>query len=187
MCAEFLDRLAIESGLGCKRLSAAALRLLASCSWPGNVRQLQNILERAALFADAEEIGDADLLPLLDDSRELTAPGESLEGIGAAHRLPLLEPGDATRAAAAAATPVAPVPDSAPDGCSSCEAFQPACCADRAGALPTLAECECRLIRTALEECSYNKTAAAVVLDVDRRLLARKMSRHGLAAEPVVA
>ena len=161
LSAEFLDRLGVESGLGRKRLSAAALRLLASCSWPGNVRQLQNILERAALFADAEEIGKADLLPLLDDSRELTAPGESLEEIGEAGLLPLLEPGKIVggsharaavpRAAAARDLPVAAATDSACDGPRVCHASQPACCADREGALPTLAECECRLIQAALE------------------------------------
>ena len=110
LCAEFLDRRrsrAVWGANGCRR---PALRLLASCSWPGNVRQLQNILERAALFADTEEIGDADLLPLLDDSRELTAPGESLEEIGAAlgqgggsPRAPCLarrRPGHARRSAA---------------------------------------------------------------------------------------
>ncbi len=197
LSAEFLDRLGVESGLGRKRLSAAALRLLASCSWPGNVRQLQNILERAALFADAEEIGKADLLPLLDDIRELTAPGESLEEIGEAGLLPLLEPGKIVggsharaavpRAAAARDLPVAAATDSACDGPRVCHASQPACCADREGALPTLAECECRLIQAALEECDYNKTAAAGMLHVDRRLLARKMRRYGLAPEPVLA
>jgi transcriptional regulator with PAS, ATPase and Fis domain len=172
LSAEFLDRLGVESGLECKRLSAAALRLLASCSWPGNVRQLQNILERAALFADAEEIGKADLLPLLEPE----------EIVGGSHAR-----ADVPRAAAARDLPVAAATDSACDGPRGCRASQPACCADRDGALPTLAECECRLIRAALEECDYNKTAAAGVLHVDRRLLARKMRRYGLATARVLA
>ncbi|HEY5792629.1 MAG TPA: sigma-54 dependent transcriptional regulator [Chthoniobacterales bacterium] len=39
-----------------KRFSPAAVRLLCACGWPGNVRQLRNLVERLALTAPAHRI-----------------------------------------------------------------------------------------------------------------------------------
>ena len=163
----------------------------------GHVRQLQNILERAALFADAEEIGKADLLPLLDDSRELTAPGESLEEIGEAGLLPLLEPGKIVggsharaavpRAAASRDLPVAAATDSACDGPRVCHASQPACCADREGALPTLAECECRLIQAARRRVRLQQDRGSRHAPRRSPPARARLRRYGLAPEPVLA
>jgi DNA-binding NtrC family response regulator len=47
------------------RLSAAAEQLLRAAKWPGNVRQLQNEMQRAAALCDQDEIGPADLSPEL--------------------------------------------------------------------------------------------------------------------------
>jgi len=44
-----------------KRFSDAALRRLAQLAWPGNVRQLKNVVERAAILADA--VIDPSVLP----------------------------------------------------------------------------------------------------------------------------
>ena len=46
-------------------LSAGAEKLLAEQSWPGNVRQLSNLLERAVILADGPRLGAADLESLL--------------------------------------------------------------------------------------------------------------------------
>ena len=46
-----------------RRASAETLRLLMRHSWPGNIRELHNVLERAALLADGERITPADLPP----------------------------------------------------------------------------------------------------------------------------
>ena len=45
-----------------KRLTPEALESLRSHRWPGNIRELANVVERAALFADGDEIGSGDLL-----------------------------------------------------------------------------------------------------------------------------
>ena len=55
-CHFFLGQWSADNGLPAKRLSAEALRVLMAHDWPGNVRQLHNVLERAALFSDGEEI-----------------------------------------------------------------------------------------------------------------------------------
>ena len=47
------------------RLSSAVLRCLSGYAFPGNVRELRNILERASLMCDGEEIGPEHLPPEL--------------------------------------------------------------------------------------------------------------------------
>jgi two-component system, NtrC family, response regulator HydG len=44
-----------------KRLTAGALRALEALDFPGNVRELRNILERASLLADGDEIDESHL------------------------------------------------------------------------------------------------------------------------------
>ncbi len=66
-----LARLEIQLGLERKQVSAAALEALVRFDWPGNVRQLSNVLERAALFSTSiidiehlpEEIAAIPLVP----------------------------------------------------------------------------------------------------------------------------
>jgi DNA-binding NtrC family response regulator len=46
-------------------LDAAALALLVATAWPGNVRQLANVLERAVILHPGERLGETALRPLL--------------------------------------------------------------------------------------------------------------------------
>jgi DNA-binding NtrC family response regulator len=50
-----------------KRVSAGAERVLAAYDWPGNVRQLRHVVERALVLADGDEFTPADLPPELRD------------------------------------------------------------------------------------------------------------------------
>ena len=61
-----LERLARQSGTPARRLSAEALAELSAYDFPGNVRELENILERAVALSEAGEIlpGDLRLHPL---------------------------------------------------------------------------------------------------------------------------
>jgi DNA-binding NtrC family response regulator len=43
------------------RLSKAALEILHQYSWPGNIRELQNVIERALILAEGDEIRSQDL------------------------------------------------------------------------------------------------------------------------------
>ena len=61
----FLRRLAQSMGRAPVRISEEALRLLQLYDWPGNVRELENALERALVLCGGGEIGEADLVPLM--------------------------------------------------------------------------------------------------------------------------
>ncbi|WP_129346239.1 sigma 54-interacting transcriptional regulator [Sorangium cellulosum] len=56
-----LEKLAARQGRPAYRLSRGALRRLAAYGWPGNVRQLENVLARACVLAPGPEIGPADI------------------------------------------------------------------------------------------------------------------------------
>jgi transcriptional regulator with AAA-type ATPase domain/tetratricopeptide (TPR) repeat protein len=57
MLAEhFLARACADYGLPAKTISPAARALLTAFPWPGNVRQLTNVMERVALLGDAREV-----------------------------------------------------------------------------------------------------------------------------------
>jgi len=58
----FLEKLAKEQGMPRKRLSPAAVAALKSYAWPGNIRELQNVLERAAIFT-MDDVIDVDTFP----------------------------------------------------------------------------------------------------------------------------
>ncbi len=61
IAAHILQRLAAQNGVAPPRLSAPALEELMAYDFPGNVRELENILERALALSPAEELGPPDL------------------------------------------------------------------------------------------------------------------------------
>ncbi len=61
LARRLVQRISAEMGRPGMRLSAAAEQALGSRSWPGNVRQLRNVLERAALLSDHSDLEPVDL------------------------------------------------------------------------------------------------------------------------------
>ena len=58
----FVERFAAEYGKPLRGISPAALRVLASARFPGNVRQLEHSLERAVILSDGDPTGARGLL-----------------------------------------------------------------------------------------------------------------------------
>ncbi|MDH7488818.1 MAG: sigma-54 dependent transcriptional regulator [Anaerolineae bacterium] len=54
--AAFIDDFNRSTGRNITGVSAEALRLLKAYSWPGNIRELRNVIERAIILCDGEEI-----------------------------------------------------------------------------------------------------------------------------------
>ena len=65
LVAHFMKRLSATSGLPMRDIGDDAMAVLQAHSWPGNVRQLRNIVERLLILAtdDAAQAISADLLP----------------------------------------------------------------------------------------------------------------------------
>jgi two-component system nitrogen regulation response regulator NtrX len=61
----FFARFAAEQGVPPPALSSEAVAALQSYEWPGNVRQLRNVVERTIILAPRERVGriDIDMLP----------------------------------------------------------------------------------------------------------------------------
>jgi two-component system, NtrC family, response regulator PilR len=180
LCEAMLARLALRAGLPQPpRLASVALKYLQSYAFPGNVRELENILERALAFCNGEIINveDLGLRPPVPWSAEQERephpqpphpePGEE-SGFEAA-ALPAAgrdgQDGPDRAAAVAAVVGRRPVrmiegvPDSLPD---------------------YLDQIEREAIERALARTRYNRTAAARLLGITFRALRYRMQRLGL-------
>jgi two-component system nitrogen regulation response regulator NtrX len=62
----FLDKFLREHGLAEKTISADAMDFLKSYSWPGNIRELKNLMERISIMVPKEEIGAEDISRYLE-------------------------------------------------------------------------------------------------------------------------
>ena len=65
----FLARFSKRMGRDLRRISDEAMQRLVNYSWPGNIRELENALERAVVVTETDEIGAKDL-PLTMGSQE---------------------------------------------------------------------------------------------------------------------
>ncbi len=158
----FLARHAAELGVDALTLGDEAAAALLSYSFPGNVRELENILERAVALSEGNALHAADLrLP-----EEGTAPARDPQPH--ASRQP--ERAETAPVSAAAA---------APTGAGSGKPARagPSPPADLEGYLGTI---ERDLIMKTLQETRYNRTKAAEQLGITFRALRYKLKKLGI-------
>lgn len=77
----FAGKYAADSETGPVRCSPDAMRLLLGYSWPGNIRELENVIERGMILCDSGAITAECLTPALraaPGGDEVSAPGENL-------------------------------------------------------------------------------------------------------------
>ncbi|MEF2146572.1 MAG: sigma-54 dependent transcriptional regulator [Desulfovibrionaceae bacterium] len=67
LAAFFLDKYAKENQKPVRAFSPAAMDYLSAYEWPGNVRQLENVIERCVVLASGDNIGAEELPPELRD------------------------------------------------------------------------------------------------------------------------
>ncbi|HEV8398026.1 MAG TPA: sigma 54-interacting transcriptional regulator [Vicinamibacterales bacterium] len=94
----FLAKFACDHGKSASRISARALDMLTRYPWPGHVRELANVIERAVLLCDDEVVHGHHLSPAIHaaDGGGLPAPFSLSESLDAYEKDLLL---DALRAA----------------------------------------------------------------------------------------
>jgi two-component system response regulator PilR (NtrC family) len=141
LAERYLDRLAPEWSISRPKLSPEALAALEHYSFPGNVRELENVLERAVALSDGDVIRPEDLHLVERSSHEEERDED-------------------------AATPVA--------------AASPAADPRRVGLEGYIDSLEREAIVRALEECRYNKTAAAKKLGITFRALRYRLKKLGI-------
>jgi transcriptional regulator with PAS, ATPase and Fis domain len=73
LVTHFVERNSRELGLSPRQVSPEAMKLLCGYRWPGNIRELRNVIERAVLLCDSGVI-TPDLLP-----REITGEPSQAE------------------------------------------------------------------------------------------------------------
>lgn len=78
LAEHFLARAAREGG-NPRRLSPAALELLRQYRWPGNVRQLENLIRRLVITGQEPEISRAEMESALNAHPAASPPGEATE------------------------------------------------------------------------------------------------------------
>ncbi len=72
LTAYFIDSFNSEFRKNVKGLTPAAEQLLARYTWPGNIRELRNAVERAMLLVESDRLDEADF-PLLSSKRQVEA------------------------------------------------------------------------------------------------------------------
>jgi len=90
----FLGESAKRLGQTAKRLTPESRTLLLRFPWPGNVRQLRNVIERSSIMANGAQITPADLPPEMKAEAatvQVDAPMASLAAVEKAHILRVLE------------------------------------------------------------------------------------------------
>ena len=164
-----LDDIARRSGLAAKALSADALDRLAARCWPGNIRELRNVLEQSALMTDDRVLTASHL--------DGTAPTSPAAGPP--------EVGNADRAAPRAAAPAQPLVTVVAVAASGAAATPLAAAAPAAAALLVLrplpeqvAELERRAMAAALQATGGNRMAAARLLKISRAAFYDKLARY---------
>src|SRR6267143_1691647 len=80
LAERFLARVCVDYGLPAKRFASDAQARLLAYPWPGNIRELGNVIERVALLAEADLV-TADMLDL--QSASAGAPPAPAPGPGA--------------------------------------------------------------------------------------------------------
>jgi two-component system response regulator AtoC len=147
-------------------LDPDALERLVAYHWPGNIRELENVLERTLLFCDAPMIGVVDL------------PGDLGAGPGMA---------SSTSSAMSAAGSATGIPVFVSGGASSGATMPPSLgsAASNPQSLKELVRAETdrverELIVRALDETGGNVTQAAKLLKISRKSLQTKMKEFGL-------
>ncbi|MDQ5911198.1 MAG: two-component system, NtrC family, response regulator PilR [Pseudomonadota bacterium] len=152
-----LDRLSQESGGAHPRLAPTALAVLRTYPFPGNIRELENILERAFTLCEGQVIQAEDLLlPVVENRLRSSIPVPETSG-GEPAMEPLISPTDSEPKTVP--YPSAPVVN------------------DLEGYLESL---EKAAIMRALEASRYNKTAAAEKLGISFRALRYRLKKLGL-------
>jgi two-component system, NtrC family, response regulator AtoC len=162
-------------------ISAEAVACLGSYNWPGNIRELENLMERTMLFCEGPQIEARDLPPELVQIAGMGSAG-SPSPTSVSAQVPA-----GARLTSAAVVAAVDEPSSGPTGSQPqpTPTSLPAAATGTAGSLKEAVRAETErvereLIIRALDETNGNVTQAARKLKISRKSLQTKMKEFGL-------
>lgn len=174
LAEHFLKRAARRFGLQVRGFSDKAQEMLRAYPWPGNVREMQNTVERAVILADSgRPVGSSALcLPALKTTVSGFHPpdGNSKSPVGEKAGLSMAAPSEP-----AAATPTYPEVADQPRATAV---------AETAAVIP-LHEMEKHAILAALRQNSGNRTQASAQLQISIRTLRNKIQEYRESGETI--
>ncbi len=91
LVAHFLVHFSQKLGKKLERFSDNSLEQLFAYAWPGNIRELMNVVERAAILATSPTLEIEETLELPMDVPAITSSSETLQDIERTHILKILE------------------------------------------------------------------------------------------------
>jgi two-component system response regulator PilR (NtrC family) len=159
------------AGPGRARLGAGVMEALQAYSFPGNVRELENVLERALAFADDGVIEAGDLLLKGARVGDGASRARTDAPAPAAASTPEAEPAALTPAAHAAPPSPSPSPSAADPLPSNLPDY--------------LSQVERDIILRALNQTQFNRTQAASLLGISVRQLRYQMQKLDIQAPEV--
>ena len=152
-------------------LSAEALDVLRNYSWPGNIRELRNVVERAVLLCERGAIQPAHL-PLEKMRATISVPPPQMQATQQMRPVPQPQP-----------QPMQRPSDGAPRAPWGEDATRQIVIGPRGTPEPWRDEDaeERDRIMQALQACGGNQTTAARMLGIARRTLINKLELHGIS------
>jgi DNA-binding NtrC family response regulator len=160
----FIQHFASEQGRPPPALTPEAQALLEKHPWPGNIRELRNVMGRAAVLCQGEAIEAEHLI--FDSSQRVRVPMPPVTPA------PVLSPPQASAHPTPIRTPsVASEPHLPPTPV-------PVSTGGRLG--DDIAALERQRILAALDQCGGNQTRAAEVLGISRRTLVTRLGVYGI-------
>lgn len=163
ICRHFLQQHPPDDARQELTFSSEALETLQDYSWPGNVRQLRNVVRRAAFLADEGTITPSDLLLSSTPTRSLTTE----DG-----------PDDQDEERTLPGPANAPEPDEQDRAQVFPETSDASSC-NRSG-IPTIEELKKQAVKRAYELCDENVDHAAVELGIGRSTMYRMLDRYDI-------
>ena len=165
-----------QTSLKARTVSGAALSMLRSYDWPGNIRQLENAVFRAMVLCDGEMLS-------VDDFPQIRAQVEDIAVIAEQASAPLGEALSGTPEGAREAAEVA-LPNGRAAGESPAQSrFGVLSALDSRGNVRTLAEVELEMIKLAIDHYHGQMSEVARRLGIGRSTLYRKLKEYGIDPE----
>ena len=151
LVGKFIKEFSAANGDAVTGIEPDALKALAAYAWPGNVRQLRNVVEKMVVLAGGATLTKEDLPSEITEraSRE----GDERDAS---------DKSDLGRGETGLASPAPLAPPASP------------------APLTPLAETEKEQILAALDKCRNNKSKAALLLGISRRTLHRKLNEWNI-------